>query len=109
MSSVKVESVVGVSALIGEGPVWEESEQMLLFVDIVGQKIHRWSPMTNQIQSMETGTCCHLHLSHLYLAASHMSHLSDQVTRWASQFLAGQEVMLQVWAAVSWLLIGLLG
>ncbi|XP_072235387.1 regucalcin [Leuresthes tenuis] len=55
MSSVKVESVVAVSALIGEGPVWEESEQTLLLVDIVGQKIHRWSPMTNQIQSVETG------------------------------------------------------
>lgn len=55
MSSVKVESVVEVSALIGEGPVWEESDQELLFVDIAGQKIHRWSPATNQIQSVETG------------------------------------------------------
>ncbi|CAK6983901.1 regucalcin [Scomber scombrus] len=55
MSSVKVECVVKESALIGEGPVWEESEQTLLFVDIVGQKIHRWSPTTNQIQSVETG------------------------------------------------------
>lgn len=55
MSSVKVECVVKESALIGEGPVWEESEQMLLFVDIIGQKIHRWSPVTNQIQSVETG------------------------------------------------------
>lgn len=55
MSSVKVESVVKVNAMIGEGPVWEESEQTLLFVDIIGQKIHRWSPTTNQIQSVETG------------------------------------------------------
>ena len=55
MSSVKVESVLRASALIGEGPVWEESAQTLLFVDIVGQKIHRWSPNTNQIQSVETG------------------------------------------------------
>uniref|UniRef100_A0A3Q0T7M0 Regucalcin n=1 Tax=Amphilophus citrinellus TaxID=61819 RepID=A0A3Q0T7M0_AMPCI len=54
MSSVKVDSVVKTSALIGEGPVWEESDQTLLFVDIAGQKIHRWSPTTNQIQSMET-------------------------------------------------------
>lgn len=28
---------------------------MLLFVDIAGQKVHRWSPATNQIQSVETG------------------------------------------------------
>ncbi|XP_078021911.1 regucalcin [Epinephelus lanceolatus] len=55
MSSVKVECVVMTRALIGEGPVWEESEQMLLFVDIAGQKVHRWSPATNQIQSVETG------------------------------------------------------
>ncbi|KAM9700069.1 vacuolar protein sorting-associated protein 16 homolog isoform 2-T3 [Menidia menidia] len=54
MSSVKVESVVAAGALIGEGPVWEESEQTLLFVDIAGQKIHRWSPATNQIQSVGT-------------------------------------------------------
>ncbi|XP_034411270.1 regucalcin [Cyclopterus lumpus] len=55
MSSVKVECVVKASALIGEGPVWVESEQTLLFVDISGQKIHRWSPSTNQIESFETG------------------------------------------------------
>ncbi|KAI3365893.1 hypothetical protein L3Q82_000872 [Scortum barcoo] len=54
MSSVKVESVVKASALVGEGPVWEESEQTLLFVDIIGQKIHRWSPATNQMESVET-------------------------------------------------------
>ncbi|XP_056441018.1 regucalcin [Gadus chalcogrammus] len=41
MSSVKVECVVKESCLIGEGPVWEESEQSLLYVDVVGQKIHR--------------------------------------------------------------------
>ncbi|XP_074520574.1 regucalcin isoform X2 [Halichoeres trimaculatus] len=53
-SSAKVETVVKLGALVGEGPVWEESEQTLLFVDIAGQKIHRWSPATNQIQSVET-------------------------------------------------------
>lgn len=55
MSSVKVEPVVNISALIGEGPVWEESEQKLLFVDIAGQKIHRWCPTTNRFESLETG------------------------------------------------------
>lgn len=55
MASVKVDCVVKASALIGEGPVWEESEQSLLFVDIGGQKIHRWDPNTDQIQSLETG------------------------------------------------------
>lgn len=55
MASVKVDRVVKASALIGEGPVWEESEGSLLFVDICGQKIHRWDPNTDQIQSMDTG------------------------------------------------------
>ncbi|XP_032364820.1 regucalcin [Etheostoma spectabile] len=54
MSSVKVDCVVKAGALIGEGPVWEESEQTLLFVDIAGRKIHRWSPTTNQMHSVET-------------------------------------------------------
>ncbi|KAM7365888.1 hypothetical protein PAMP_016779 [Pampus punctatissimus] len=53
-SSVNVECVVKESALIGEGPVWEESAQTLLFVDIAARKIHRWSPTTNQIQTVET-------------------------------------------------------
>ncbi|CAL8288315.1 unnamed protein product [Lota lota] len=54
MSSVKVECVVKESCLIGEGPVWEESEQSLLYVDIAGQKIHRWNPATNSKQSVAT-------------------------------------------------------
>lgn len=55
MSSVKVASAVKTKALVGEGPVWEEQKQTLLFVDIAGQKIHRWDPATNQIQSVDTG------------------------------------------------------
>ncbi|XP_020786851.1 regucalcin isoform X2 [Boleophthalmus pectinirostris] len=54
MSPVKVEPVVNLHALVGEGPVWEESEQTLLFVDIMGKKIHRWNPTTNQITSCST-------------------------------------------------------
>ncbi|XP_029941919.1 regucalcin-like [Salarias fasciatus] len=54
MSSVKVERAVNPGTLLGEGPVWEESDQKLLFVDIPGQKIHRWSPSTNQIESIAT-------------------------------------------------------
>lgn len=74
MSAVKVECVVKASALIGEGPVWEESEQTLLFVDIAGRKIHRWSPTaTHRIQSVETGRSAP---SRPYLCpASCVSHL----------------------------------
>lgn len=77
MSSVKVESVLKASAVIGEGPVWEESAQTLLFVDIVGQKIHRWSPNTNQIQSVETGRLISIQdTSELRVHSICMSHLS---------------------------------
>lgn len=55
MASVNVECVVKANALIGEGPVWEESQRSLLFVDICGQKIHRWDPNTDQIRSLDTG------------------------------------------------------
>lgn len=56
MSSIKVECVVKERNAIGEGPVWEEKDQTLLYVDISGQKIHRWNPATNQRQSMNTET-----------------------------------------------------
>lgn len=55
MSSLKVEPLVDIHAVIGEGPLWEESEQTLLFVDIFGKKIHRWNSATNQIASLDTG------------------------------------------------------
>lgn len=55
MSSLKLECVVKSNALIGEGPVWEETEQTLLFVDIGGQKIHRWNSLTDHVQSVDTG------------------------------------------------------
>lgn len=55
MAAVKVDCVVKAEAVIGEGPVWEESEHALLFVDIAGQKIHRWFPSSGQVESVETG------------------------------------------------------
>lgn len=54
MSSVKVECVVKERCEIGEGPVWEEKEGTLLFVDISGQKIHRWNSTTNQKETVAT-------------------------------------------------------
>lgn len=52
--SVKVECVVKERCEIGEGPVWEEKEGTLLFVDISGQKIHRWNSTTNQKETVAT-------------------------------------------------------
>lgn len=55
MSSVKIKCVIKERNRIAESPVWEESDGTLLFVDITGQKIKRWDPVTNRTQSLATG------------------------------------------------------
>lgn len=55
MGTVKVECVVKEQNEIGEGPVWEEKDASLMYVDIYGPKISRWNSLTNQIESMRTG------------------------------------------------------
>ncbi|KAI4889783.1 hypothetical protein NFI96_030810 [Prochilodus magdalenae] len=57
MSSIKVECVVKDHCEIGEGPVWEEKDATLLYVDITGKKLSRWNSLTNQIESMPTENC----------------------------------------------------
>lgn len=52
MSSIKIEHVVHEKYRIGESPVWEEKEGALLYVDITGQKVCRWNPQTNQVQTI---------------------------------------------------------
>ncbi|XP_007248948.2 regucalcin [Astyanax mexicanus] len=54
MSNIKVECVVKEPSEIGESPVWEEKDSTLLYVDIYGLRISRWSSLTNQIESMPT-------------------------------------------------------
>jgi sugar lactone lactonase YvrE len=41
-----VECVVKTQAIVGESPVWSPREQVLYWVDITGQKIHRFNPKT---------------------------------------------------------------
>lgn len=55
MGTIKIECVVKERNEIGEGPVWEEKDATLLYVDIYGPKICRWNSLTNQIESMHTG------------------------------------------------------
>src|SRR5215217_7786750 len=33
---------------VGEGPFWDEAEQALWWVDIVGKAVQRWSPATGE-------------------------------------------------------------
>ncbi|KAF4800011.1 hypothetical protein TURU_050022 [Turdus rufiventris] len=51
-SSIKIESVVKEKNRMGECPVWEERENALVYVDINSQKVCRWSPVTNEVQSV---------------------------------------------------------
>lgn len=44
MGSSAAEPVLAVGASLGEGPVWDERHQRLLFVDIVGRRVHWFSP-----------------------------------------------------------------
>ena len=43
-----VECVVKAEAIIGESPLWSPHERVLYWVDIAGQKIHRFNPQTTQ-------------------------------------------------------------
>ncbi|XP_061844500.1 regucalcin isoform X2 [Colius striatus] len=52
MSSVKIECVVKEGYRIGESPVWDEKESSLLFVDITGRKVCRWSSVTKQVETV---------------------------------------------------------
>jgi sugar lactone lactonase YvrE len=44
MRVIKAECVVREEAIVGESPVWSPREQALYWVDITGQKIHRFHP-----------------------------------------------------------------
>jgi L-arabinonolactonase len=50
---VKVSKVNTLHCMAGEGPVWDVAEQALYFVDIVGRKVHRFDPKTEQTRSWE--------------------------------------------------------
>ncbi|XP_062370997.1 regucalcin isoform X2 [Cinclus cinclus] len=52
MSSVRIECVAKEGCRIGESPVWDEKENALLYVDITGRKVCRWSPVTKQAQAI---------------------------------------------------------
>nr|XP_055068868.1 regucalcin isoform X1 [Misgurnus anguillicaudatus] len=54
MSSIKVQCVIKEKNEIGESPVWEEKDSSLVYVDITGQKVSRWSSLTGQIESIAT-------------------------------------------------------
>lgn len=42
-------------AILAEGPSWDEPTQKLLWVDILGEKIHRFDPKTKHNETIKTG------------------------------------------------------
>lgn len=51
----EAEPVLTVGAQLGEGPVWDDRERALYFVDILGQRVHAWEPGKGQSRSFATG------------------------------------------------------
>ncbi|XP_057194949.1 regucalcin-like [Triplophysa rosa] len=54
MSSIKVACVIKEKNEIGESPIWEEKDSSLVYVDITGQRVSRWSSLTGHIESITT-------------------------------------------------------
>lgn len=52
---MKAELVLDARCGLGEGPVWDEREEMLYWVDILAGRVHRWRPGTAQVETAETG------------------------------------------------------
>jgi len=66
MNSVKAELVYSIPAIVGEGAIWDGDNQCLLWVDILGHKIHAFNPangadtgydMGQDIGTVVTTTC----------------------------------------------------
>ncbi|MFZ4451439.1 SMP-30/gluconolactonase/LRE family protein [Salibacterium aidingense] len=77
----KAELVVDEKALLGEGPSWDEQEEVLYWVDIMGKNIHRYNPgkQTNQTLSagQEPGAVVVHKNSELIAAMQHGFYLID--------------------------------
>src|ERR1700686_5096974 len=54
-NSVPVELVADTHNVIGEGPVWLEDEQRLVWVDIKGHLVQWLDPATGQVEHIDVG------------------------------------------------------
>jgi sugar lactone lactonase YvrE len=52
---ITAELVADARTMLGEGPVWDEREQCLWWVDILGESIHRTDPLTGQDDLIPVG------------------------------------------------------
>jgi len=53
--TVRAEVALEVGCALGEGPVWDEQEQELFFVDILGERVHAFRPADRSHRSFEVG------------------------------------------------------
>ncbi|MBL4574625.1 MAG: SMP-30/gluconolactonase/LRE family protein [Opitutaceae bacterium] len=53
MESGKLKCLVESHSTLGEGPLWDQKEKCLWWVDIEGRKIHRYDPVTGENRSIE--------------------------------------------------------
>ncbi|SFM43613.1 SMP-30/gluconolactonase/LRE family protein [Salibacterium qingdaonense] len=51
----KAELIVDEKALLGEGPTWDEHQNVLYWVDIMGENIHRYDPKQQINQTINAG------------------------------------------------------
>jgi len=51
---MRIQRIGSVTTKLGEGPVWDDEEQALYFVDVLGRKIHRYDHAGDSFQSFET-------------------------------------------------------
>jgi sugar lactone lactonase YvrE len=53
--SLRPEPVLDQRFLLGEGPVWDDRTQRLIFVDILASRVHVLDPETRVLEAFETG------------------------------------------------------
>jgi sugar lactone lactonase YvrE len=51
----ELEQLTDVPASLGEGPSWHEQEQVLYWIDILAESLHRYDPATGEDQSWNLG------------------------------------------------------
>src|ERR1700681_3292743 len=55
VDDLPVELVLDAHALVGEGPVWDDTRGTLVWVDIMGNAVHRYDPATGQNHTLDVG------------------------------------------------------
>ena len=55
MQALDVELVLDAHAQVGEGPAWDDANGTLVWVDIMGHKVHRYDPATGRDTAIDVG------------------------------------------------------